>query len=463
MNTYRALQQERNGLMREANELLRKAEISGLTDEEKRRDDEIADRMGILNAKIAVCEDQRERELDGAGKFAGNSDGWTTGDLFNHASGHGGRSYAGPARSGRSYREMFPQANVPTHGLKSFDDLALQLFRARTSGIGSDALQMLSAAVIGNGASEGLDSAGGAYVPTEFLTGIIDMALESEIVRPRARIVPMTTDSALTPGFDASDHSSGNIAGLSGVWTPEGGSAAYEVPKVFMMSLKAKKLFSLVAVTDELWNDSGAFQSEVQRRMAQAVAFNLDSAFLTGNGGGEPLGLLNDPAKVTVAKESGQASATIIFDNCAKMLARLHPACFNNAVWLANPSTLPQLLGLYVNIGTVTNGLGAFGAAQPIMPDGRGGYTLFSRPVVFTEKVPALGTEGDLILADLTQYAVGMRQDFRLDMSMHVLFQSDQLAIRLVGRLDGLGTWRTAVTPLKGTDTLSWVVTLASR
>jgi len=46
-----------------------------------------------------------------------------------------------------------------------------------------------------------------------------------------------------------------------------------------------------------------------------------------------------------------------------------------------------------------------------------GKFTLLGKEVLFTEKCPALGAKGDLILADLSQYAIGMRKEIALDRS----------------------------------------------
>jgi len=70
------------------------------------------------------------------------------------------------------------------------------------------------------------------------------------------------------------------------------------------------------------------------------------------NGEGQPLGIINDPALITVNKEASQEPATITYQNVVNMFSRLAPSCFTNAVWLANPSVIPQLLTMTITIGT---------------------------------------------------------------------------------------------------------------
>ncbi len=45
-------------------------------------------------------------------------------------------------------------------------------------------------------------------------------------------------------------------------------------------------------------------------------------------------------------------------------------------------------------------------------------------PILFSEKVPTLGTVGDIGLYDLTHYAIGMWAQVSLMVSPHVYFTS---------------------------------------
>jgi len=45
----------------------------------------------------------------------------------------------------------------------------------------------------------------------------------------------------------------------------------------------------------------------------------MDYAFINGTGEGQPLGIINDPALITVDKEDSQAAATITYQNVVNM------------------------------------------------------------------------------------------------------------------------------------------------
>jgi len=87
----------------------------------------------------------------------------------------------------------------------------------------------------------------------------------------------------------------------------------------------------------------------------------------------------------------------------------------------------------------VTNIAGAgVGSWFPVLRDGaRGGFEMLGLPVLFTEKVPAFSSQGDVLLADFSQYAVGLRKEMTLDLSKHLYFDSDETAFRSILRADG--------------------------
>jgi len=51
-----------------------------------------------------------------------------------------------------------------------------------------------------------------------------------------------------------------------------------------------------------------------------------------------------------------------------------------------------------------------------------------------------LGAKGDLILADLSQYAIGMRKEIALDRSNVPGWMEDMTDYRVIVRVDGQGT-----------------------
>lgn len=309
------------------------------------------------------------------------------------------------------------------------------------------------AAAAGQGENIGQD--GGFMVPTQFIANLLDTSLENEIVRPRARVVRATSNSISAAVFDDQDHSGSLVSGFKGEWVGEGESPAIQKAKIRSILMRVAKLMINASATSELLEDANQFASQFEVELIKAIGWNLDDAFLNGTGAGQPQGVLNAPSRITVAKEAGQAADTIVYRNIKNMFARLHPALHTSAVWVTNPESIPQLLELYASDGTSSTLI-------PVLRETDAGFRMLTKPVLLSEKMPRLGDEGDLLLADFSKYVIALRRDATVQSSMHTLFQSDEVAFRAILRAQGQDSWSKPFTPKNG-PTLGWAVTLAER
>ena len=301
---------------------------------------------------------------------------------------------------------------------------------------------------------------GGQLVPEEFRAELLMIGLEDSVVRSRARVIPMGGPSVRWPAIRDASHASTVFGGISGVWVSEGGtvSSSTNQPSFSSVRLAVNKLTAYSEVTNELMQDSAiAIESLITSLYPQGVSYFEDDAFINGTGVGQPMGYINADAMVTVAKETGQAATTIVWENILNMYSRMMPSSLGSAVWVAHADTFPQLATMSVSVGTGGNAVW--------LANGVGGppVTILGRPVIFTEKAQTLGTAGDLTFIDLSQYLIGDRQAMTMSQSEHVLFATDQTAFRLIQRLDGRPWLITALTPRNGTNTVSPYVNLATR
>jgi HK97 family phage major capsid protein len=88
---------------------------------------------------------------------------------------------------------------------------------------------------------------------------------------------------------------------------------------------------------------------------------------------------------------------------------------------------------------------------------------IYGRPVVETEFNAALGTAGDILLADMSEYLMWEKNAVEAASSIHVQFLTDQTAFRYIYRVDGQTALASAITPANGSsNTQSPFVTLAA-
>lgn len=308
---------------------------------------------------------------------------------------------------------------------------------------------------------ESTGSDGGFLVPEEFRAELLRVSLETSIVRPRARVVPMSSLTLRFPAIDSTSNVSSVFGGIIVYRTEEGAELAESAASFGSIKLEATKQTALAHVTNELVNDAaGGFAMYIETMFPEAIAFFEDIDFLSGSGAGAPLGALAaaNEALVLVTKETGQAADTIVWQNVLKMYARMLPSSLQRAVWIASPDTFVELATMALEVGT--------GGSAVWLTDGTGTpvLTLLGRPVIMSEKAPAvLGTQGDLSFVDFGYYLIGDRQQMSVESSEHVKFTSDKTTFRVIQRNDGRPWLMDAITPHNNGPTLSPYVQLDDR
>lgn len=312
-----------------------------------------------------------------------------------------------------------------------------------------------------NAFSSNVPSEGGFLIPETLRSQLLSVSLESSVVRQRAFIVPMETLRVPFPAIDETTHSGSVFGGIVAYWTEEGAALTESSANFGRVVLDAKKLTALANVPNELISDSlVSFQAFIDQKFPEAMAWFEDVAFMKGTGVGEPLGALStaNPAMIAVAKESGQAATSIVWENIVKMYSRMLPMSLGRAVWIASIDTFPELATMALSVGTGGSAIWLNnGAAGPPV-------TILGRPVIFTEKAPGvLGAQGDISFVDLGYYLVGDRQAMSATSSPHYRYGNDQTSFRIINRVDGQPWLRTAITPENGSATLSPFVQLAVR
>ncbi len=325
---------------------------------------------------------------------------------------------------------------------------------ARGEPLSERAQNLMSTKVLG----EGQGDQGGFVVPEEFRAQIMMLALEEAVVRPRATIIPMTRETIAIPTIRDVSHASTVHGGVQAFWTPENTASTASEPTFSQARLNAEKLAGHTQISMELTEDAAiSIESLLTQMYGGAVAFFEDDAFLAGTGVGQPTGIKNAAALVTVAKESGQAADTIVWENIVKMFSRMLPTSMGSGVWIANNDCIPQLATMSLAVGT--------GGSAIWLQNGQGALptTILGRPVIYTEKAETIGDASDLTFVDLRQYLIGDRRSLTISNSPHFAFTSDQMTWKFTHRVAGRPWMDSALTPRNGTNTLSFAVNLASR
>lgn len=367
------------------------------------------------------------------------------------------RTANGELRSTKKH--LYPSEYKPfSTKYKTFGHFIKDAHRSRCDGeFKSTILDSVSKTI--QGMSESVGSDGGVLVLPEFSQQILDRVYDNALFDMTDQYTVSGNNMTFPRNAETSRATGSRAGGIQGYWVGEGGTITSSKPKIEEFTLKLSKIGVVVYLTDELLDDSGfALEQYVTKKVSEEINFLIGDAIINGSGVNQPLGILNSGCLVTQTKESGQSAATITAANIVKMWSRRLAS--GKYVWLRNQDTSPQMELLNVPVST------AGGQVVYLPPGGFSNSpyaTLYGNPVIDTEFSATLGTVGDVILADLSQYITITKGAINQASSMHVEFVSDQMALRFTMRVAGAPWLKSAITPYRGTNTQSSFVCLETR
>jgi len=347
--------------------------------------------------------------------------------------------------------ENLKKAEEDAKKFKSFGDFLLSVRRFRVNRDLDDRLTFITKdgefKKTAGHMEIGEDSQGGFLVPQVYRPELQQIALENEIVESNGAMIfpPIATDSLKIPTIVDTSHATSVFGGVVAYWTAERGMKEPTKPAFGQLELTPKKLCGLTYTSNELLMDSAiALEPLIKRMFGSSMGYFKDDAFINGTGAGQPMGIQNCGALKTVFRNT---VSRVFFEDIREMFACMLPSSHPYAIWVINPSVLPDLIGM-------TSGDAApaaasnpiwlnrnMGAASPIPG------TIFGRPFFISEKMPALGSQGDIGYFDMRYYLIFNRQPITIDASTHVAFTTDETCWRFVLRVDGQCWPQSPITP----------------
>lgn len=320
---------------------------------------------------------------------------------------------------------------------------SLEVFPSRQATAGSDEQGEYS------------DPYGGFLIPEGLAPGVRMLQGPGDPTTNLVTPVPMSTKSIKINARVDKNHATSVSGGLVVARRSETQESSSSRMQFEQVKMEAEWLDGHTFATEDLLTDSPiSFAALIAQGFdAEFMAKKLDEK-INGTGTAQYEGALNAACKITVAKVADQSAATILHANILNMISR----CWNYgaAIWLAIPSSFPQVRSLHQVVGTMGYPVYVPGNTQGIPA------SLEGRPIFFTEFCQALGTEGDLVLANWSEFLEGTLGGRDSAESIHVRFLARERCFRIGERNCGKWWWRSVLTPRRG-ETLAPVVTLATR
>jgi HK97 family phage major capsid protein len=347
-------------------------------------------------------------------------------------------------------------------GFKTFGEFLVSVVRAERTG--GRAIDQRLIQAVASGASETVPSDGGFLVQKDFSAELIQRVYESGQIASRVRRIPISSNAngiKINAIAETSRVDGSRWGGILAYWVNEADTLTATKPKYRQIELNLQKLIGLCYATDELLQDAAALEAVIMQAFPEEFTFRVEDAIFNGTGAGQPEGILNSAATIQVAKASTDPSGpgistTDVLDMWQHMWGRSRP----NAAWFINQDVEAALYPLTLGSGTAVVLL----YTPPGLNGNSSGFgQLLGRPVIPVEHCSTLGTPGDIILADLSQYLMIDKGAPQAASSIHVRFLNDETTFRFVYRVDGQSAWNLPLTPKNGSNLLSPFITLATR
>jgi HK97 family phage major capsid protein len=305
---------------------------------------------------------------------------------------------------------------------------------------------------------------GGYTVPVQFYAELMRELAEESWLRQKATTLPMQSRTMLIPALTQSGTPSGAssafFGGISASFQSGEGVASTETEPTFrQIELVARDLvFHTIASNQLLQDNAVALDTMLTTLFKEAMLHFVEWYMINGNAVNQPRGVLGAPATVSVPRAT--ASRVKLVD-IAKMKSRLIVNSWKNACWAMNPSVLPELIqmadsdnGRLVWLNQMGGNRDGGGASAPLPT------MVLGLPVYWTEKLPYLGTRGDVMLLDPSKIVFGDRMALQIDVSPHVKFIENQMVWRVIQRFDSKPWLDAPITLQSGTITVSPFVAL---
>ena len=281
----------------------------------------------------------------------------------------------------------------------------------------------------------GVGVMGGFMVPTQWSSTIRQLQPQDAVVRPRATVIPPgePPDAALT--FPALDQTGarGVYSGVTVQWIGEGAAKPETESRLLQVTLNPQEVAAYIPLTDKLLRNSEAASTLATTLLRRAIIAAEDVAFLSGNGVGQPMGIINHPATIQVARTGFPSAAP--GDNYVD-LVNMYTSVIKDGplAWIYTPTLLPELM-----TSTDVNGNLIWTTS---MRDGEPNR-LLGIPAIENERSPVLGQPGDLLLVNLQHYLIKDGSGIFVEASQHVRFLQNQTVIKAFFNVDGQ-PWLTA-------------------
>jgi len=304
------------------------------------------------------------------------------------------------------------------------------------------------------GLNEATPSEGGFMLEPTLSAEFIKPIHEEGVFSRDVRVLPVGTNSnyGWINGIDETSRANGSRwGGVLAYHRAEAAQVTATKPKFRQINWKIDAIEALMYASDEQLDDAAMTDAIMRESAIEEINFIVNDDIFEGDGVGKASGVMNSGALIQVARA---ATSAISHADILSMWERMTIRSKARAKWYVSNTAYTQLQQL-----TFTSG--STGILSPYVSYGADGtLVIMGRPVVETEFNAALGTLGDILLADMNQYLFWEKGGIKSSVNPWLQWLTSEQAFKFTYRCDGKTSVASALTPFKGTTTVSPFVTL---
>lgn len=256
--------------------------------------------------------------------------------------------------------------------------------------------------------------------------GILQRARAYNVPGRTLRIPYLIQDAAGSTTLDRP--AAGMIANVSIVG--EGSTKPVREPQFGQRLLTVYKYAAITQASDELLGDD--FTGELPQEFTNAVgqqALNKvnEDVTIDGTGSSQPLGALYTSGAHLIKQSRAGANAIAPADLFGMYAKHTHGP---GSVWFASRRTVQQLFAMSLTSASLVTFLRDLNSAPQMQ--------ILGYPVILTDILPTLGSEGDIALVNPDFYALALRQALTVESSRDYAFIQDLTTYRFIVRAGGI-------------------------
>jgi len=262
------------------------------------------------------------------------------------------------------------------------------------------------------------DALGGYTVPEDFRLPVLDLPPEPPRLLDRVTVVPCPTGEITMPKSVQSD--SDEFGGMTGQWISEAGEKPKTDTNFEQVKIAAHEYAMHTQISHRLLSRSAiGMEQWITTKGRQVCLDALDTAIATGDGSGKPLGMLQTAGIRTVARDTAGA---VTWEDLIDLKYALRPNHRAGGVFIAEDGVIQSLEKQKDN-----DGRPLFSASTA-----NGVYDrLVGYPYISTTRLPSIGTEGDVMFANLSDYYLAMEEDIVVKRSDDFAFTNNVATIAI--------------------------------